>query len=358
MSARNHFIFWALAFIVLLGFVYVFSGVLLPFVLGIAIAYLLNPLVNALGKIKIARGIAAMLILVIFFAFVGGAFALIAPILYKQSLQLAEDIPGYFEAVTAFIEPYAQKAAALVGSDNTEITEFLKSQTGTAAGVAKKLLSSLAAGGAAVFDLISVFVLTPIVAYFMMKEWIKICEWVEDKLPRDNKKTILNLLSEVDVKISGFVRGQISVAFILALAYSIGLTIAGLNYGFLIGLVAGLISVIPMVGSAVGLVISVAVAWFQAGELVYVAIIAAIFLAGQLIEGNILSPKIVGDSVGLHPLWVFFALMAGGSLFGILGMLIAVPIAATAGVLLAFAIDQYKASPYYKSSKSLKKKSA
>jgi predicted PurR-regulated permease PerM len=158
----------------------------------------------------------------------------------------------------------------------------------------------------------------------------------------------MKLLKEIDQKLSGFVRGQISVAVMLGIGYALALSIAGLKYGFLIGLGAGFLSVIPMVGSAVGLVVSVAVAWFQSGDMIFVLIIAGIFIAGQIIEGNFLTPKLVGDSVGLHPLWVFFALLAGGSLLGILGMFLAVPLAAVIGVLLSYAIYRYKQSPYYK----------
>ncbi|PZO86623.1 MAG: AI-2E family transporter, partial [Micavibrio aeruginosavorus] len=164
---------------------------------------------------------------------------------------------------------------------------------------------------------------------------------------RQHATLIRRLLLKIDGKVAGFIRGQILVAFMLGVIYAVSLTVAGLNYGFLIGIGAGLFSIIPLVGSTLGLVVAVAVAWFQSGELVYTSIIAAIFLTGQFIEGNFLSPKIVGDSVGLHPLWVMFALLAGGSLFGIVGMLIAVPVAAVIGVLGGFAIEQYKASPLY-----------
>lgn len=157
----------------------------------------------------------------------------------------------------------------------------------------------------------------------------------------------MGLLKQINEKLAGFIRGQISVALFLAFAYAIALTLAGLKYGLLIGIMSGLLSVIPMVGSAVGLIVSVGVAWFQTGEWSYVAIIAAIFLSGQLIEGNFLTPKLVGDSVGLHPLWVFFALLAGGSLLGILGMFLAVPVAAVIGVLLSYALHKYKQSAYY-----------
>ena len=177
-------------------------------------------------------------------------------------------------------------------------------------------------------------------------------------MPRHHKDTITDLLKKIDVKLAGFVRGQVSVAVILGVVYAVALSVAGLKYGFLIGLCSGLLSIIPMVGSTLGFFVSVLVAWFQTGEISYTAIIGGIFLAGQIIEGNFLTPKLVGNSVGLHPLWVFFALLAGGSLFGILGMLLAVPVAASAGVLINFAIKRYKDSSYYKKSGTSKSKSS
>jgi len=167
-------------------------------------------------------------------------------------------------------------------------------------------------------------------------------------LPRENKDTIKDLLLRMNQKISGFVRGQLMVAAVLGVAYAIALSLMGLKYGFLIGIGAGVLNIIPLVGSSVGLLVGVLVAWLQGGDWIYVLGVAGIFLAGQLIEGNFLTPRFVGKSVGLHPLWVFFALMAGGALFGIVGIMLAVPVTAVIGVLAGFAISQYKDSPYYK----------
>lgn len=361
MTIRNQLYFWLGTFAAFLAFVYVFKAVLLPFVLGIAIAYLLNPLVMGLGKLKINRSISALAILITFFAFVGLFIALIAPILYRQSLQFIDEAPGYAQNLWELVQPFLAQITDRLGLNGEAQIDFkaiLANNSDTAADIAKRLINQIAAGGQAVVSTITVVIFTPVVAYFVMKEWVNITKWVEDLLPRDNKDIIKGLLGQIDQKISGFVRGQISVAVILGVAYAVALTIAGLKYGALIGLGAGLLSIIPMVGSAIGLAVSVIVAYFQSYDLVYVGIIAAIFFAGQLIEGNILSPKIVGDSVGLHPLWVFFALLAGGALFGIVGMLLAVPVAAIAGVLLAFAIVQYKASALYKGKAKPKKKPA
>lgn len=348
IQARNQMLFWAAAIAFILGLIFIFKSVLLPFVLGWAVAYLLEPVVSKLGRYKIRRSFAALLILGLFFVFVMALLSVLIPLLYKQSLELGQDIPLYVDRLMTFVEPFSQKALVYLGqSENSDIKAMLAQNAGSAAAIATSVLGGLATGGQVLFDVISVLVLMPIVAYFMMKEWPAITGWMEDMLPVRSKHTILDLLAQINKKIAGFIRGQLSVAFILGLSFAIALSLAGLKYGFLIGLLAGALSIIPMVGSTVGLLVAVTVAWFQAGDLMYVGIIAAIFLVGQLIEGNFLSPKLVGDSVGMHPLWVFFALMAGGALFGILGMLLAVPVAAIAGVIATFSIARYKASSYY-----------
>ncbi len=348
LKLSAHLIFWTCASILFLLTIILFKSVLLPFVLGIAVAYLLNPVVNKLGDIGISRAPAAMIILggflILLLAFVG----IISPILYRELSQFSNDLPEYIEKfwglmspVTAVLDKYIQ------GGDAGNIEEIIKNNSSSALSTANYIMHKITSGGQALMDMVSIAIFMPLVAYFMMKEWINVTNWVHDLIPRHSQEVIMELLKEIDAKISGFVRGQITVAIFLGVAYAVALSIAGLKYGILIGLMAGLLSVIPMVGSAVGLIVAVAVAWFQAGELSFVAIIAGIFIVGQLIEGNYLTPKLVGDSVGLHPLWVFFALLAGGSILGILGMFLAVPVAAVIGVLLSFGIKKYKQSAYY-----------
>ena len=289
-----------------------------------------------------------MVILVGFLIVIFGFIGVVSPIIYREISAFSKDLPEYIERIMAMLAPLTERLDTYIGgTDQKSIEDMLKSNSGSAVNAAKFVFSKLAEGGQAVVDMLSVAIFMPIVAYFMMKEWPAITKWAQDLMPRHSEETIMNLLKEIDLKLSGFVRGQISVAVMLGLIYAIALTIAGLKYGFMIGLMSGLLSVIPMVGSAVGLVVSVAVAWFQAGDLIFVGIIAAIFIAGQLLEGNFLTPKFVGDSVGLHPLWVFFALLAGGSLLGVLGMFLAVPVAAVIGVLVSFLIYKYKQSAYY-----------
>lgn len=345
---QAHLLFWGGTALLLLTFVWLFKGVLTPFVLGIAIAYLLNPLVNSFVKLKLPRLIAVVLILLSFFAFLVTVIALAAPTVAREASTLAENFPSYIDQLIEYLNPYLAMAQERLGTDYVEnIKTFLQSNVGKIIQVTGGVAGGLASGGQLVVGFFTTLLLTPLVAFFLMLEWPKITQWINDLIPRKNEKVIEGLLKDMDAKVSGFVRGQITVAFFLGVIYAVALTVAGLNYGFLIGISAGFLSIIPLVGSTLGLIVSVVVAWFQMGEVNYVLIIAGIFFVGQIVEGNILTPKLVGDSVGLHPLWVLFSLMAGASLFGILGMLLAVPVAAVIGVLLSFAILQYKGSSLY-----------
>ena len=341
MTAQRHFIFWGLALASFILLLFVFSEILLPFILGAVIAYLLNPAVDALGRRKIGRGPAALLILGIFSVIVGGLMALTLPVLARETAEFYNTLPAYLDKLEAFLYPEGTPA----------LNEITKEHAGAAAAAAGVIAGGVAQGGQAFLHIIGLIVITPIVAYFMMKEWPRIIAWGKDLMPPKRRDTILGLFREIDTKLSGFIRGQVTVALILAVSYAVALTVLGLKYGFLIGLASGLLSIIPMVGSVGGFFVATLAAWLQTGEWQFALAVASVFIIGQIIEGNLLTPKIVGDRVGLHPLWIFFALMAGASLLGFLGLLIAVPVAAIISVLAAFAIRQYKNSPFYKGDK-------
>ncbi len=341
--------FWVIASIALLIFVWLFKAVLTPFILGSVIAYLLNPLVKRFSTKGIKRTTSSALIITVFFAIVTIIIVIVAPIIAKESADLIDALPGYLDKIFQAIQPYTLMIQERMGENYIEDSKtFLKENISKVLSVSGGIAGGLAAGGQALIGMLTTIVLTPLVAFYMMREWPAITDWFEDLIPRDQEGMIKDLIDQIDTKLAGFIRGQITVAFLLGVIYAIALSVAGLNFGFLIGITAGFLSIIPMVGSTIGLLVSVAVAWFQMGEMQYVLIIAAIFIVGQVVEGNILSPKLLGDSVGLHPLWILFALMAGGSLLGIVGMLLAVPVAAVVGVLVGFAVMQYKKSPLYK----------
>lgn len=349
VALKTQGVFWLSVIALFLLFVHVFSGVLLPFVLGIAVAYLLNPVVNYLNAQGLSRLASTLLILGSFCVLAIAGILALMPVVYHELVKLSADLPGYIDKAWVYIEPLTHSiTGALQDGGDAEIKAFIQENAGSAVNVVKSVWGGVAASGQAFAGFVSVLIMAPIVAFFMMLEWPAMTKWVRGLMPRDHEKTIMNLLKEIDKKLSGFVRGQITVAFILGVGYAVALTLAGLNYGILIGLMSGVLGIIPMVGSIVGLLVSITVAWFQMGDWSFVLLIGGIFIVGQLIEGNILTPKLVGDSVGLHPLWIFFALLAGASLFGILGMLLAVPVAAVASVLIAFGILQYKGSALYK----------
>ncbi len=341
--------FWLLAMVAFFGIVWVLGDVLLPFIVGMTIAYLLGPLVGKMIRAGVPRSMAALLILLGFFILLTAVLALTLPFAYREAVQLATNLPQYTAQAQEYLNPYiGWIQERFPAQDMTAYQETLKSNVGKIFTVGGTVLGSVITGGQAVVSVATFMVLAPIVAFFMMAEWVRITRWIDDMIPRPSYTVIRSLLTQIDKKLSGFIRGQVTVSAFLAVIYAVALSLAGLKFGFLIGLMAGLLSIIPLVGSSVGLVAAVGVAWFQSGEWSYVGIVAAIFLTGQFLEGNVITPRIMGKSVGLHPVWILFALLAGGSLFGIVGMLLAVPVAAVIGVLGNFAIKRYKESVYYK----------
>ncbi len=347
-------IFWLFLFAVFIGLIILFNGILLPFVIGAIIAYLLNPLVRILGQKGMKRWVASILILSGFSLFILILIGVSAPLLAREFGEFISNIPEYTQRISALVQSRLSLLEQRTGFNFMDkIHESVEEDIGKTLQMSQKVVGSVAAGlvmgGSAIVGFVTTALLVPIVAYFMMKDWPRITGFVHNLIPKAHKATINSLLDQIDRKISGFIRGQLSVCLILGIMYAVALSIAGLEYGSLIGLGTGLLSIIPYVGSTIGLLSSVGVAALQTdGNMAYVATIAAIFFAGQFIEGNFITPKLIGDSVGLHPLWIIFALMAGGSLVGLTGMLMAIPVAAIISVLIGFAIQKYRDSDFYK----------
>ena len=354
LSIVSQSFFWAIWGVVFIGLLVLFSHILLPFVVATIIAYLLNPVVRILGVKGLRRWVASLLILGLFFLVVIILIAIAAPPIVRELNDFITNIPQYTQHLTTLVQSrlnlLEQKTGVdLMGKLHDSIQDDIGKTLQMGHNVIGGVASGLLLGGSAVIGFVTTALLIPIAAYFMMKDWPRIVGFVHNMIPKAHKATINSILDQIDRKLAGFIRGQMSVCAILGIMYSIALSIAGLKYGALIGIGTGILSVIPYVGSTLGLLTSVGVAGLQSGgDLSYVGIIAAIFFTGQFIEGNFIAPKLIGDSVGLHPLWIIFALLAGGSLLGLLGMLIAVPTAAIVSVLLGFAINKYKNSDFYK----------
>lgn len=353
MTKRETLSYWGIAAAGFLLFLYVFGGILAPFLFGAAIAYMTDPLADKLEELGLSRVLATVVINIVAFIVVAIAVLSIAPILINQAQQLVEATPGYVEDLAArahnafpglfpdFSAPTTNGEAAAEGENGGGLAEPAK-RWGISA------LRSLVSGGLAFIDFLGVVVITPIVAFYLLLDWDRAVASIDSILPRRHVETIRGLAREIDATLSAFLRGQLLVCLILGSFYAIALTFAGLPFGALVGIFAGIISFVPFVGSMVGLLLSVGIAMAQFwGEWWHIALIAGIFLFGQAVEGNVLTPLMVGERVGLHPVWLIFSLSAFGYVFGFPGLLVAVPLAASIGVVARWGLKQYQQSQLY-----------
>ncbi|MEP9371162.1 AI-2E family transporter [Mesorhizobium sp. KR1-2] len=347
---RRQIRFWIIAAFVLALFIYLFSGILLPFVAGMVLAYFLDPVADRLQRLGLSRIMATTLILIAFVIVLVLALVILIPVLASQLTDFIAKLPEYLTQLQGLITSYdPQWIEQRFGVDPNSLREGLKSLLTTGFGFLATVLQSIWSSGVALFSIASLFVVTPVVAFYMLLDWDRMIAKVDSWIPRDHVDTVRQLATEINTATAGFVRGQGTLCLVLGLMYAAGLTLTGLKFGVLIGLFAGLISFIPYVGSLVGLVLSVGLAFVQFWpDWLMVVAVACVFFVGQFIEGNILQPRLVGKSVGLHPVWLMFALFAFGALFGFVGLLIAVPAAAAIAVLVRFAISRYLESPLYK----------
>jgi len=343
--------FWLIGLAVLLVAIYLLRAVLLPFVAGMAVAYLLDPVCDRLQRWGLSRTWATAVVTAMFIVLAVAAVLLLVPLLAGQITSLVERLPDYIEALRSQVGRLLDTLQARLDPAVLErVREAVQGSAGRIVGWATDTVGRLVSGGVALANMLSLLVITPVVAFYLLRDWDRLVAKIDSWLPRDHAETIREQVREVDRTLAGFLRGQGTVCLLLGLFYAIGLTAVGLDFGLVVGLLAGLLSFIPFVGSMVGLFASVGLAAVQFGDWVMVAIVAGIFFAGQAIEGNVLTPKLVGGSVGLHPLWVIFGLLAGGALFGFVGVLLAVPAAAVIGVAARFGLSRYMASPYYRGS--------
>ena len=347
--ARRYIRYWTAGLIAILAFVWVLSDILFPFVAGIALAYLLDPLADRLEKWKCPRGLAAALITLLMVVLAVVAALLLVPLLQTQLVDLAGRIPGYIDALREQATGLLLLAQERLGeAEMASLREKLKGFAGPdAIAWVGRLLGRLWGGGVALLNLLSLLIITPIVLFYLLRDWDRIIEAVDGWLPRREADTIRQQVRAIDDVLSGFIRGQVSVCLLLGIFYAIGLTLVGLDFGLIIGFVTGVISFVPYFGMLIGFAIGLGVALAQFGDWQPVAMVAAVFVVGQFLEGNFITPKLVGDRVGLHPVWIIFALLAGGTLFGFTGILLAVPVSAVIGVLGRFAIQRYKKSGAY-----------
>jgi predicted PurR-regulated permease PerM len=349
MALRNQVFIWIGLLIALILVLWVFRAVLLPFVVGAALAYMLNPLVNQLQRWHFSRLWATVVVLLSVLTIVSSLFYMLVPLIRDQIFELIQRFPEYFANLQALMADWAPEIDAWLGPERAaqveaSLTDIARQAMGFIARIPAELVN-IGLTGAAVVGFI---VLAPFVAFYLLLDWEGMVRGIDDLLPKQHKDEIKGVLSDVNNSMAGVIRGQGSVLLLDAVFYATALSVVGLNYGLAIGLLAGLMSFIPFVGFLVGFVLSVGVALVQfAPNWWMVALIAGIYLFWQMVEGNILYPKLVGSSININPVWMMFALLALGAVFGFVGLLLAVPMAAIASVLIRYGVRKYKESTLY-----------
>ncbi len=341
--------FWLLTFVLFAAALWILKPVLLPFAAGMAIAYFLNPVVDKLERRGVPRWLSALLVLGGFALIIALMALLILPLLQGQVGALVNAVPGYVEKGRNHLIPLFEDWLARFSPDDVEtIRDAAGQYVGDAASFAGKAVQNLVSSGIALIDVLALLIITPVVAFYMMRDWPQVTQTIDALIPRRPYPIVKEQLDEIGVSLSGFVRGQALVCVSLGFIYSVGLTIVGLKYGAAIGVTAGVLSFIPYVGTTFAWISSIMLALAQFDALGRVGFVIVVLVVGHVMEAYVLTPRLVGHRVGLHPVWILFALITGVRLMGFVGVLIAVPVAAVLGVLTRFAIGQYKESSIYK----------
>nr|WP_144259787.1 AI-2E family transporter [Methylocystis sp. ATCC 49242] len=361
LSLERQLMLWGLSFVGLAAILYFLSPVLAPFVAGTALGYLLDPVADRMQRWGVSRLGAALILLAGFIAFVVTALIILLPILSHQLAGFITALPGYLQTLhglvtewsssftSEYINEWLQKYGLGAAGASFDAQKYFNDLASQGAALIGDFLKSLVWRGYALINVVSLIVITPVVAFYMLLDWDHMVEIIDDLIPPRHRDDVRMLARDIDRALAGFVRGQSLVCLFLGVWYAVGLSAIGLNFGFLIGVIAGILSFIPYVGSITAFVFSIIISIVQAWPHINLPIEAvAIVTTGLIMDGYVLSPRLVGASVGLHPVWIMFALLAFGALFGFTGLIIAVPTAAALGAIMRFLARRYRASALYR----------
>jgi predicted PurR-regulated permease PerM len=345
LPVKDQIRYWGIATVAFLVILWFLGDVILPFVLGGAIAYFLDPVADRIERLGASRAVATTIItLSAVMIFVLMAL-LVVPLLVQQAVSLFETAPKLFQNLQGFLTsrfPSLVEEESVLRQSLISVGETIRERGG-------ELLNTVLTSVNSLVGIVLLFVIVPVVAFYLLYDWDRMVAKIDDLLPRDHAPTIRHLAAEIDRTLASFIRGMGTVSLILGTYYAVALMLVGLQFGLVVGALAGLVTFIPYVGALVGGALAIGLALFQFwGDWLSIGLVAGIFVLGQVIEGNVLTPKLVGSSVGLHPVWLIFALSVFGSLFGFVGMLVAVPVAAVIGVVARFGIGSYKSSMLYR----------
>mgnify|MGYP006273888135 FL=1 len=345
---------WAIVFVAVILFIYAFSSAVTPFLAGMALAYFLDPVADRIEEQGGSRLLATCIVAALTVAVLLALLVVVAPVMIDQASAIVAAAPDYIRALQDFVARLGDRYAPEAMGRSDVLESAFASFEGKVREWSVSLLEGVFSSGVALIDFLALAVITPVVTFYMLLDWDRMVAEIDHWLPRRHAPVIRQVARDIDRVLAGFVRGQLTVCLILGVFYAVSLVSLGLNFGLVVGLFAGLISFIPFIGALLGGALSIGIALFQFwGEWVSIATIAGVFLVGQAVEGNVLTPKLVGGSVGLHPVWLMFALACFGAAMGFTGLLIAVPAAAVIGVLARFGLEQYKQGRLYAGGEAL-----
>ena len=348
MRGERQVLFWVTAAALLILTIAVLKDILLPFIAGIAIAYFLSPLADRLVALGLNRIVASLLIVVTMAVIVIAALVLVVPVILAQAQDLATALPGEVTRIREIVDGWARERFGPGFAFDGQIGKASQAIADNWASLAGWAATSIWSRSLAIINFLALVLVTPLVVFYLLVDWHPMLAKVDGWLPRGHKDSIRTLASDMNDAVAAFVRGQGTICIILGLFYAVALSAIGLNYGLLIGLASGLLAFIPFVGWALGIITATTVAAVQFWpDMMPIALVIGVFVAGQALDAGFLGPTVVGSKIGLHPVWLIFALFAFSYLFGFVGTLVAVPLAAALGVLIRFALDVYTKSNVY-----------
>ncbi|WP_448102374.1 AI-2E family transporter [Luteibacter jiangsuensis] len=334
---------------VIVFLIWLLAPVLMPFALAAMLAYLGDPLADRLQRLGMGRTWAVSIVFTVISVVVVGVLLLLIPLIQRQFQNLAENLPHYVEWVRTTALPWIQAKLRLDPNvfDTDRLLATVREHIGSVGSIAAKAVAKVTQSGMGVVMWLTNAVLIPVVAFYLLRDWDAMMAQIQRMLPRSIEPTVVRLARESDEVLGAFVRGQLLVMLALGVFYGLGLTLVGISIGPLIGMVAGLLSFVPYLGFMIGFVAALIAALVQYGDWTHVILVGVVFTVGQLLEGYVLVPRLVGGKIGLHPVAVIFAVLAGGHLFGFLGVLLALPAASVVVVLMRYAISRYRESDLY-----------
>jgi predicted PurR-regulated permease PerM len=334
---------------VILYLFWLLAPVLMPFAVAGMLAYLGDPLADRLERLGMGRTLAVTIVFIVLLLLTVGALILLIPLISRQIENLVENIPRYVDWARNTALPWLQAKLHLDPNafDTDRLIQQVKDHLGSVGNAASVVLGKISRSSVGVILWLTNVVLIPVVAFYLLRDWDRLVAWIDRILPRSIEPTVAHLAREADAVLGAFVRGQLLVMLALGIFYGVALTLMGLSVGPLIGMIAGLLSFVPYLGFIVGFGSALIAALVQYGDWTHVLIVVGIFTVGQLLEGYVLVPQLVGDKIGLHPVAVIFAVLAGGYLFGFLGVLLALPAASVILVVLRYLAERYRQSDLY-----------